>query len=305
LLLKIIKIYYIEKMNSLNSMYAMKKTIQQIIIGDSSGNLPVKGASLRLWLDASDPNATGTPPASATSIQTWRDKSQYGNNCIAKINTASTFMSWKPTDFNNKPCFVFGGRSLSCRFVGQFINSSNITSNAMYCFVVSANNSTTTGTGGASEFAARFIGFSITDGGKDYDFDGCWGFLRQSDTGLAPYRHGVYLTGNNPATYNFPTVWQAGYTGTQAKASFLNGNSTTTQSASNTAGNFNINYFTIGSNSDYTDAPSFLTGRISEILVYSGTLTSDQIARIESYLAFKWGLDSLLPTSHPYKQSPP
>jgi hypothetical protein len=49
-------------MNSLNSMYAMKKTIQQIIIGDSSGNLPVKGASLRLWLDASDPNATGTPP---------------------------------------------------------------------------------------------------------------------------------------------------------------------------------------------------------------------------------------------------
>jgi hypothetical protein len=77
------------------------------------------------------------------------------------------------------------------------------------------------------------------------------------------------------------------------------------QSASNTAGNFNINYFAIGSATDYTDGPSYLTGMISEILVYSGTLTTTQIQQIESYLAFKWGLNSLLPSSHPYKNAPP
>jgi hypothetical protein len=110
---------------------------------------------------------------------------------------------------------------------------------------------------------------------------------------------------NDPASYDYATVWQAGYTGTQSKASFLNGNSTVTNSASNTAGNFNIQYFAIGAATDYTDGPSYLTGRIAEILVYSGTLTSDPIAQIESYLAFKWGCDSLLPSTHPYKSGPP
>jgi hypothetical protein len=90
-------------MNSLNSMYAMKKTIQQIII-DSSGGLPVKGANLRLWLDASDPYNNGTKQGSQSSIATWYDKSGYGNNCSAITGAStSTTILWKPTDFNNKP----------------------------------------------------------------------------------------------------------------------------------------------------------------------------------------------------------
>jgi hypothetical protein len=187
----------------------MKKTIKQTIGGDSSGGLPVTGSNLRLWLDASDPYNNGTKPASQTSFATWVDKSGYGNNCSAITGTStSTTILWKPTDFNSKPCFTFLGRSSNKRFTGQFINSSAITANATYCFVVSANNSTITGAGATSEFAARFIGFSTTNAGKDYDLDGCWGFLRQSTQGLGPYRHGVYLA-NDPPSYNFPTVWQA------------------------------------------------------------------------------------------------
>lgn len=92
---------------------------------------------------------------------------------------------------------------------------------------------------------------------------------------MGPYRANSYLA-NNPLSYNFPTLHQAYFTGIQAKASFLNGDSTVVNSSSNTMRNFNTNYYKVGSATDYTATPSYLTGRISEILVYSGTLTETQ-----------------------------
>ena len=47
-------------------------------------------------------------------------------------------------------------------------------------------------------------------------------------------------------------------------------------------------------------------GDYGEILVYQNTyLTTDQINIITGYLAWKWGSQSLLPVSHPYKNSAP
>jgi hypothetical protein len=47
-------------------------------------------------------------------------------------------------------------------------------------------------------------------------------------------------------------------------------------------------------------------GNYGEILVYQNTyLTTDQINIITGYLAWKWGSQSLLPVSHPYKNSAP
>ncbi len=47
-------------------------------------------------------------------------------------------------------------------------------------------------------------------------------------------------------------------------------------------------------------------GDYGEILVYQNTyLTTDQIDTITGYLAWKWGSQSLLPISHPYKNSAP
>lgn len=49
----------------------------------------------------------------------------------------------------------------------------------------------------------------------------------------------------------------------------------------------------------------YWSGPIAEILVYSNTLTSSQREQVEGYLAFKWGLQSNFPISHPYRRTPP
>jgi hypothetical protein len=64
--------------------------------------------------------------------------------------------------------------------------------------------------------------------------------------------------------------------------------------------------------SSYSNRPGSVTrlgefsGEIMEALVYQGSLlTSSNIAAIEGYLAWKWGLQSSLLSSHPYKSSAP
>jgi hypothetical protein len=46
-------------------------------------------------------------------------------------------------------------------------------------------------------------------------------------------------------------------------------------------------------------------GYVAEILVYTGTVSNSDRQTMEGYLAWKWGLQTSLPTSHPYKLSPP
>ena len=46
-------------------------------------------------------------------------------------------------------------------------------------------------------------------------------------------------------------------------------------------------------------------GYIAEIILYDGTITTDNRQKIEGYLAHRWMFPSRLPTSHPYRGYPP
>jgi hypothetical protein len=52
--------------------------------------------------------------------------------------------------------------------------------------------------------------------------------------------------------------------------------------------------------SPFTANSRYLDGNISEILVYDSALSNTDRQNIEGYLAWKWGLQSALPASHPY-----
>jgi hypothetical protein len=43
------------------------------------------------------------------------------------------------------------------------------------------------------------------------------------------------------------------------------------------------------------------TGNIAEIILYSATLTTPERQQVEGYLAWKWGLQGNLPSTHPFK----
>jgi len=46
-------------------------------------------------------------------------------------------------------------------------------------------------------------------------------------------------------------------------------------------------------------------GDLAEVLIYSNVLSTDQVKQIEGYLSWKWGLQTYLPTGHPYKSAAP
>lgn len=53
------------------------------------------------------------------------------------------------------------------------------------------------------------------------------------------------------------------------------------------------------------DGAAYFTGAIGEMLIVENDNSLDTQQKIEGYLAWKWGLESNLPVSHPYKTAPP
>jgi hypothetical protein len=51
-----------------------------------------------------------------------------------------------------------------------------------------------------------------------------------------------------------------------------------------------------------TDGRRFYGG-ISEFMYYNKVLSNTEIQQVEGYLAWKWGLQTNLPTLHPYRNS--
>ena len=50
---------------------------------------------------------------------------------------------------------------------------------------------------------------------------------------------------------------------------------------------------------------SYLTGQIAELIVYNGQLTTAERQNIEGYVAWRYGLQSNLPATHPYRNFAP
>jgi hypothetical protein len=149
-----------------------------------------------------------------------------------------------------------------------------------------------------NNFASRIIGFATQTNANDFDTGSAMGLLRQSNTSFGPYRAGNYLSNNVP---NAPCLIEAWYDGSK-QYSCLNGSTVISGGGS---GNFAISVFGIGINPNKNDGPSYLDGEIAEIKVYSTFLAQSQRSLIEGQLAWKWGIQSSLPSSHPYKSAAP
>ena len=78
------------------------------------------------------------------------------------------------------------------------------------------------------------------------------------------------------------------------------------------SGTSSIGYFSPNSNTTFRIGDSNFTGNtfkgsMSEIMMYTPSiaLTLTQIQKIEGYLAWKWGIQNNLPSSHLYYSSTP
>jgi hypothetical protein len=237
-----------------------------------------------LWLDAADPLNNGTAPSNGTSITTWYDKSGGNRN-----GTASGTITYNTTGLNSKPAMTLTGSQ-------NFQGAVSITGNSLTVLIVCTMNSSTGNNG-------RFISLAAT-GAADYNSSSYMCFVRSS-SGVATsttYRNNANIsTITNPITTYTPYLFETWFDGTNMYITTQSGN-TTSISSTASVGTFGVANFSIGS-TFISDGTGYFNGFMSEILVYNTALTTSQRKQLEGYLSRKWGLQSNLPSSHPYYNS--
>ena len=239
-----------------------------------------------LWLDASDSNSVTLSFGNSVSI--WRDKSGLGNQ-------AGTYVNY-PLYMSNA---VNGLNAISvsnAQFSGSLYGTGGaiIQNTSLQVFAVAMLNNN------AQNFA-RLVSLG-TPSGPDSN-------LNCNYYPLARYQStNSLMIGISSATYNlnvpipsYSTLFLAqSFTSTNTTAISVNGNTPSTF-VRNFSTNFFIYRYGVGGQANANEPTySLWNGYICEVLVYSNYFTQSQRQSVEGYLAYKWGLATLLPSNHPY-----
>jgi hypothetical protein len=229
-----------------------------------------------MWLDANDPLGTGVTPSNGASITTWADKSGNGRNAIS-VSTAATVVTGA---LNSKAVLNTTGTSRYNVTYGSI--PASYSAFAMY---------TITSNDGAYQ--------RVLHGATDNTL-----FL-----GVQGGQNVATFVGNgsswNDFAANSPTISALN---TWRMVAMLNNSSNTqltpfTDGSAQTAKTGSATSFSdlvVMSHASSGD-PQRLKGRLAEVLFYNRVLSADDRQTVEGYLAWKWGLQGNLPTTHPYK----
>lgn len=241
---------------------------------------PSQVSGLALWLDAAD---SSTVIRSGVNVTRWNDKSGSNNHATAVSN---------PTLSN-----INGVQAINMTNAPYFTGAVSITTTTLTCFAVA--NTTRSQPNGAND--QRLVSLANT---TNVDFNRVDGtialFNKYATSTIAVWRNTGAIIASNPITTNNPFMAISQYNGTNA---FLwqNGSAgTLTGTAS--SGSFAITKYGIGNQANPTT--EYWQGTIGEVIIYNRALTTEQRQQVESYLAWKWNLQRLLPTTHPYYASP-
>jgi sugar lactone lactonase YvrE len=234
---------------------------------------PSSLGNLRFWLDGDDPNATGTAPAVNSTLTTWKDKS---TNAVTPTRSGSTTglvyagpmtgVLWNATSYLTLP-------------TGTLPNGN---SSFTYFFVVKSpnqNNTRLVNIGTTNQVGTQ-LGLHYR--GSDMNF-----FQPDLTTTVPPANQiNIIRISYNSTTRKRIISLNAATGATDTLASSLNLPTTSQIIGANTGGGEVIN------------------GNLYEVLVYSSVLTGPQRQGVEGYLAWKWGFQTTLPSTHPYRNAP-
>jgi len=248
------------------------------LIGTSKNWWPFSPQSipgLSLWLDAADSSTvTGT-----SSVTAWRDKSGNRNNftTVAGTLTYTTTTIGKPGIF-----FPSGGAGMTSANNASLNGNSSRT----YFFVADVPSS-----------CRALIGtgpHTVTSPPNTFGFDSAKSI--GSPTIWSPY---VYGTGDQTFTPVASTT-TINYAAFDSATSTIYGNYNTTSSDStrtSTTLNTSASVWYLGNR---PDAATPVNSYVCEFLEFNTFLSTSQRQQVEGYLAVKWGLQSSLPSTHPY-----
>jgi hypothetical protein len=253
----------------------------------SSTFVPSTLSRCQLWLDGADPAGTGVRPAANSTVSTWVDKSGNMNNGTA-VGTP-TFLTEGGINLNGSSYFsnrafrmTFANRSMF--FVMQETSRTN--NNGIFVFIPSPSNSL------HDYEASSGIVYETVNG-----FQTFWRWTPGDPVSRIGYTYSMGTTSLLPRGIyndNMNTVVGSGFVNGSNAA-----NRTADASATTSSG------YVVGGRYIQPNITNPLNGIIYEIIAYDRGLTTPERQQVEGYLAWKWNLNSSLPTNHPfYKVSP-
>jgi hypothetical protein len=239
-----------------------------------------------LWLDAND--AT-TLSLSGSNVTQWRDKSGNGFH-------ATAYQSPTLTTMNGLTGIAFGGNN-------NFDGSIATRASAVTVFAIASNPGTASG-------YLRLVSLATLETTTDSTTDGFVVALEQPDdaTAIGGERNTGTAYSSGAGTITANTVFMACSTwSTNTVNIFVNG--TLRNNSSYSKGAFTYLNYAIGRAIQLGFGgtnPTFVwPGSVGEVLVFNVVLSTYQRQQVEGYLAWKWKLQSSLPSTHPYSKYPP
>ena len=240
---------------------------------------PLTIPSLYVWLDGSDTAATLSTVTDGVTLSTWFDKSTRKTNATAVLGTTIV-----KNNIQNGLSVVRMNKTqrMDLTMAGSVTNYS--------VFSVQATRENT------GNWQRMIHGNVSGDGILLY---GCYSGTTNFFTGLG---NGGWndLNANTPS-YNMLNTFVVGgitFTGS-SNLRYVNGNP---QAAKVTFTPASWNSFSIGCQAGLGQA---WNGDIGEILFFNTNLNTNARQTVEGYLAWKWGLQSNLPVTHPYYSTRP
>jgi hypothetical protein len=254
---------------------------------------PTQISGCALWLDASD--NTTISYSSGYNVSTWGDKSGNGSTGSSIGFSGSTV--WSSNSLNGYATIVFDGSTGS--IAGSI--TGNTGTKAMI-FVVASMEATYSSQGSPYPNQYGRIVSLASSGILDYNTPSAATFLRFNYAqAVSGYRNSTNLSSAN-ITYGVPFIGVCLWDGSSNYV-YVNG---TAASGVASSGSFAYYTYNIGRTAGSALQPdSIWKGNISEVIVFNTVLSSFQRQQIEGYLANKWGLQSSLPSTHPFVKIPP
>jgi hypothetical protein len=244
---------------------------------------PKSISGLQMWLDGADPNATGVAPANGTTVSVWYDKSGNGYNAtVASGKIAGTYST------ANKAIYCTASNT-------GYVTSYTAAPSLETMFVVfnnpspsGNNNMVIGGPQGARSLSGGYAGGGAGVGAVSYlNNEIAWAGMASMPASTYTSGSTVIITGQvNGLTTSISQNGGTIYSATQTTTSFTAGTTT---------------YL----GTDYYSSNYYYIGYEMEVIFYNSLLSLSQRQQVEGYLAWKWGLASSLPSTHPFKKFSP
>jgi hypothetical protein len=257
----------------------------------------------QMWYDASDLSTFTYASGSTVNVTNMRDKSGFGFDLVRDIYTAGREVT-TANKLNGLTTLTFPGDPAGNNSTLSYLRTTvsvPLNSNSNYVFfVMRFNPFVLEGTTTARSWPFIFpFQIGVTNGlqggltrtGTNWTLNYNIAFVGTGANGTA-----VVSNSSSGPSVGTPFIGMFGKTGAAQYVFSYNGTYETVTGLN----------ATIAGGQPFSMAPFYQAQELCEMIYYTGrVLTVGEIAKIDGYLAWKWGLQGNLPAGHPYKKYAP